>query len=260
MIQSAQNPKVQDMRALLRQTKRRKQAGAFVVEGVRLAQEAQQSGWPLRLALHTEALAEAEPGLLRQLRARGAQLELVSEAVMAAAAETQTPQGILLQVALQPPALPNALDFVLILDGVSDPGNLGTLLRSAAAAGCGAVLLGPGCADAYGPKALRSAMGAHFRLPVLAQAWPDIAAVLAHHQLPALLMAANEGPSLYSADLRQPLALIVGGEAHGVSRAARQLAQHSLQIPMPGGSESLNAAIAGSIVLFEAVRQRSQAA
>lgn len=259
MINSAQNPKVQETRALLRQTKRRKQAGAFVVEGVRLASEALLSGWPLRLALYTEALAAAEAGLLRQLRSKGASLELVSDAVMAAAADTQTPQGILLQLAWQPPALPAQLDFALVLDGLADPGNLGTLLRSAAAAGCGAVLLGPGCADAYGPKALRGGMGAHFRLPVLPQSWGEIGAVLAQHKLQAVLTAAGEGPAYYAADLRQPVALILGGEAHGASAGARNLAGQSLHIPMPGGSESLNVAIAGSIVLFEVVRQRRTA-
>ncbi|MCW5875385.1 MAG: RNA methyltransferase [Anaerolineales bacterium] len=257
MIRSAQNAKVQETRALLRQTKRRKGAGAFVVEGVRLAREALLSGWPLRLALHTEELAAAEPRLLRELAARGATVELVSEAVMKAAADTQTPQGILLQLALQPPALPANLDFVLVLDGVADPGNLGTLLRSAAAAGCGAVLLAPGCADAYGPKVLRGGMGAHFRLPVLSQSWEEIAAVLAAHKLQPLLAAAGEGPAYYEHDLRQPLALLLGGEAHGASAAARALAPQPLHIPMPGGAESLNVAAAGSILLFEIVRQRA---
>ena len=255
MITSARNPKVQRIRGLQRLAKRRAEAGAFVVEGVRLAEEALRSSWPLRLALYTAELADRHEGLVRALHARGV-AEQVSAAVMQAASDTQTPQGILLEVELRTLPLPKALTFVLILDGVADPGNLGTLLRSAAAADCDAVLLAPGCADPYSPKVVRSGMGAHFHQPLLTESWTEIGKLVRQHQLQVFLAEAWQGEPYDKQDLTRPLALILGGEARGAGDEAAKLAPKLLQVPMPGRVESLNVAAAGSILLFEVVRQK----
>jgi len=178
---------------------------------------------------------------------------------MEALAETETPQGILAVFALRSMPLPEHLDFVLILDNLRDPGNLGTLLRTARAAGVQAVLLTPGTVDPFSPKVLRSGMGAHFRLPVLIGAWDEIQAICRTHCNPPLkifLAEGQEGTACWDLNLRQPLALIIGSEAEGAGRQAHQLADVLVKIPMPGGSDSLNAAIAGSILVFEIVRQR----
>jgi TrmH family RNA methyltransferase len=156
-------------------------------------------------------------------------------------------------------------DLFLICDRISDPGNLGALLRSAAAAGAAAVWLAPGTADAFNPKVVRAGMGAHFRLPLELLEWDTISARLAGWQI--LLAdteeAIHDSPDAKRqtirydlADWTQPSAVIVSNEAEGPSPAARACATASVFIPMPGGSESLNAAIAGSVILFEAVRQR----
>jgi TrmH family RNA methyltransferase len=246
---------VQRIRGLQRLAKRRAEAGAFVVEGVRLAEEALRSSWPLRLALYTAELADRHEGLVRALHARGV-AEQVSAAVMQAASDTQTPQGILLEVELRTLPLPKALTFVLILDGVADPGNLGTLLRSAAAADCDAVLLAPGCADPYSPKVVRSGMGAHFHQPLLTESWTEIGKLVRQHQLQVFLAEAWQGETYDQQDLTRPLALILGGEARGAGDEAAKLAPKLLQVPMPGRVESLNVAAAGSILLFEVVRQK----
>jgi TrmH family RNA methyltransferase len=258
MITSARNPKVQHIRALQRLAKRRAEAGAFVVEGVLLAEEALRSGWPVRLALYTADLADRHQGLVRALQSRGV-AEQVSATVMAASSDTQTPQGILLEVELRKLHLPRALTFVLILDGVADPGNLGMLLRSAAAADCDAVLLAPGCVDPYSPKVVRSGMGAHFHQPVLNQSWKEIEKLLRQHDLQVFLAEAWQGEPYDKQDLTRPLALILGGEARGAGDEAAKLAPRLLQIPMPGSVESLNVAAAGSILLFEVVRQKRAA-
>ena len=257
MIKSVRNPKVQEMRALQRLPKRRREKGAFVVEGARLAEEALMSNWPVREALYTESASQANPELVRALVARG-NADLVSEAVMKAASDTKTPQGVLVEVEMKQMPIVSQPSLVLMLDGISDPGNLGTLLRSAAAADCDAVLLAPGCADAFSPKVLRSGMGAHFRQPIQTMGWPEISDFVKKYEFALYVAETWEGQSYSEVDLMQPFALIVGSEATGVSKEAKELNPQPIQIPMPGRMESLNAAIAGSILLFEAVRQRSK--
>jgi TrmH family RNA methyltransferase len=177
---------------------------------------------------------------------------------MGAASDTQNAQGILLLLPLKSLPLPPTLDLVLILDQVRDPGNLGTLLRGAAAAGVGAVFLPPEGVDPFSPKVLRGAMGAHFRLPIHSLSYAEIEAHCREHGLAVLVAAANQGQSHTSTDLTRPTALIIGGEADGPSQAVQKLAAGHIHIPMPGESESLNAAMAGTILLFEVVRQRGQ--
>jgi TrmH family RNA methyltransferase len=142
----------------------------------------------------------------------------------------------------------------LILDAVRDPGNLGTILRSGEAAGVGQVLLAPGTVDLYNPKVVRGAMGAHFRLPVFSHDWPDISKQTSGR---AVWLAHAAGDTTYDAvDWTQPSALIVGGEASGAGQEAAQIATGRVSIPMTGGAESLNAAMAATVILFEAARQR----
>lgn len=243
------------MRALQRQARLRHELGTFVVEGARLANEALMSGWTIRQALYTESLAQSSPELARALEARRV-AEVVSESVMEVASDTQSPQGVILEVELKTAALPQDLTFALILDGIADPGNLGTLLRSAAAADCDVVLCGPGCADPFSPKVVRSGMGAHFRQPILSQNWAAIAKLVAQHKLHCFLAEAWQGQPYDQEDYTAPLALILGGEARGSGDEAAKLQPTPVQIPMPGRIESLNVATAGSILLFEIVRQR----
>ncbi|HSQ17428.1 MAG TPA: RNA methyltransferase, partial [Anaerolineales bacterium] len=184
MITSAHNPKIQWLRKLQSQPKARRSEGVFVVEGVRLAEEALKAGWPAQLVLHAEDLSERGLAVVAGFAARGVPVETATESVFKAASDTETPQGLLVALTLQPQPLPPTPDFVLIPDGVRDPGNLGTLLRTAAAAGVQAVLLPPGTADAYAPKVLRAAMGAHFRLALQALDWPEIRQLVHHTNLP----------------------------------------------------------------------------
>jgi len=258
MITSRSNPKVKQVRALLGQAKARREQNAFAVEGVRLAEEALKAGWPPQLALYTPGLNERGMAVIVRAEGMGCPIETVSEGVMKSISDTQSPQGVLLVLPMRELPSPEKLDLVLIADEISDPGNLGTLLRSAAAVGAQGALLTPGTTDAYAPKVLRAGMGAQFRLPVHKLAWPEIEALCQSHELHVLLAAAGEGTVYTDVDLRKPLALIVGGEAAGAGEAARKLAKEAIHIPMPGGSESLNAAMAGAVLLFEALRQRSQ--
>jgi RNA methyltransferase, TrmH family len=254
MIISPQNPKVKLARSLMKDARDRRIEGAFIVEGVRLVEEAAASGWPFRFVLFSEALGERGKKLIDVLRARNITVESVADSILASVSATETTQGVLAVMNHHTPPLPASLNFVLILDSIRDPGNLGSLLRSAAAAGVQAVFVAPETTDAFSPKVVRAGMGAHFRLPILSLSWGEINTRTNGLQV---FLAEMEGNlTLWQVDFRQPLALIIGGEAEGATSPARELASEQVHIPMPGRSESLNAAAAGSILLFEVVRQR----
>jgi TrmH family RNA methyltransferase len=193
-------------------------------------------------------------------------VEEISASLMKSLSETESPQGIVavLELIQLPTLAPytsvgvtNSPNFVLIPDQIRNPGNLGTLLRTAAAAGVQAVLLPPETTDAFAPKVVRSGMGAHFRLPIYLMSWEEIQRFCESENL-RIYLADMEGQSCWETDLHQPVALIIGSEADGASESARKLANQKISIPMNGNVESLNAGVAGSVLMFEVVRQRSK--
>ena len=260
MITSVHNPKIQAIRKLQTQAKARRDQGRFIIEGVRLAEEALQAGWEAQLGLFTDQLDERGKVALDGFAAKGVPVDQVTEAVMKVASATETPQGILVVLALQPLLIPENPNFVLLLDGVRDPGNLGTILRTAAAAGVQVVLLTPGCVDAYSPKVVRAGMGAHFRLPIHQPGWDGIKQILKDpgKNLRVYLADSASGVPYTQVDFHSPVALILGGEARGAGPESVSLADERVHIPMQAGSESLNAAVAASILIFEIVRQRGK--
>lgn len=255
MITSARNEKIKWLHALQTQPRLRRDEGVFVIEGVRLAEEALAAGWPARLVIYAEDLGERGRAVVSGFAGLGALVEAASPQALRAAADTATPQGLIAAVAYRALSLPDALNFVLIPDRVRDPGNLGTMLRTAAAAGVQALFCPPETVDAYAPKVLRSAMGAHFRLPVQMLDWDEIAART--RRLRLIVADAEEGEPYDRVDFCAPTALVVGGEAEGAGAHARRLAAGYVRIPMPGKAESLNAAVAAGILLFEVVRRRA---
>jgi TrmH family RNA methyltransferase len=253
MITSSQNSKLKLVRALLGRPRERSEAGVFVVEGVRLVEEAVSSHWGFRFALYDDSLSGRGKSLIERMTSQGIEVEEVSESLMNPLSETGTPQGILAVLNESRLPIPESLSFILIPDQIRDPGNLGTLIRSAAAAGVDAVLLSPETTDSFAPKVLRAGMGAHFRLPIHEMTWDEIEQ---HTKGLQVFLADMDGQSCWETDLRQPLALIVGSEADGASVSARKLANQKISIPMMRKMESLNAGVAGSVLMFEVVRQR----
>lgn len=254
MITSNQNPKLKLVRALLGRPKERREANAFVVEGIRLIEEAVTAGWKFQFALYSDGLNERGQDLLKVLIAHRIDVEEVAGDLIQKLSDTETPQGILAVLEFTSLPIPTAPNFILIPDQVRDPGNLGTLIRSAAAAGVQALFLPDETTDAFAPKVVRSGMGAHFRLPIHVLTWDQIRENTKDMEV---YLADMDGKSFWETDLRKPLALIVGGEADGASEEARKLATQKISIPMAGNVESLNAGVAGSVVMFEVVRQRS---
>ena len=257
MITSAQNTKIKWVRSIQANSRLRKSEEVFVVEGVRLVEEALAGGWEARLVLYAADLSPRGRQVLEGFAAGDVPLEEVSPQVMRQSSDTDTPQGLLAVLAQRSLPLPESLDFVFIPDAVRDPGNLGTMLRTASAAGVHAVLLPPGSVDAFSPKVLRAGMGAHFRLPVLNLSWKQIEAAL--EPLTVYLAASGGGVPYWQSDFCSPLALIIGGEAEGAGPQAQRLAEKCVCIPMPGGGESLNAAAAGAVLMYDVVRQRGLA-
>ena len=253
MITSSHNPKLKLVRALMGRPKERQEANAFVVEGVRLIEEAVSAGCQFQFALYSDGLTERGKDLVNILTAHRIDVEEVSGDLLQKVSETETPQGILAVLEVTDLKIPDSLNFILIPDQLRDPGNLGTLLRTAAATGVQAVFLPPETTDAFAPKVVRAGMGAHFRLPIHSLTWDEIEAQTTGLQI---YLADMDGRSCWETDLHRPLAFIVGGEAEGASEEARRLAIQKICIPMAGSVESLNAGVAGSVLMFEVVRQR----
>jgi TrmH family RNA methyltransferase len=257
MITSPQNPKLKLVRALMGRAKERRAESAFVAEGVRLIEEAVNANWPFRFVLFDETLSERGKSQVEGLRSRGVECDEIPSSLMKSLSDTETSQGILAVLQFTNLPIPNAPTFLLVPDSIRDPGNLGTLIRSADAAGVDAVLIPPETTDPFAPKVVRAGMGAHFRLPIVSMGWEEIQRI-SESANQRVMVADMEGESCWEVDLRQPLALIVGGEAEGASASAKELASQRIKIPMAGKAESLNAAVAGSVLMFEVMRQRTE--
>lgn len=254
MITSTSNSHVKKTRALQSQRKARVAHASFVLEGERLMREIVLTQTPVDFVLHTEVHLQKRRGLLNTLAKLGGDILQVSDKVMEVCSLSETPPGIL-AVVPQPDwssVVPNS--SALIIDRLADPGNLGTILRTAFAAGVEAVFFTKGTVDPFNPKVVRGAMGAQLRLPILPLSMEGI-----HQLLPGLsiwIAGSKEGIPYYDIDWADPFALVIGSEAGGVDPSFLQLCKGRTCIPMQGEIDSLNAGVAAGIILFETVRQR----
>jgi TrmH family RNA methyltransferase len=253
-IRSKTNGKIQLIRSLQDQRKARERERLFVVEGSRLVEEAAAGGVRARLVLHDGRLSPRDRSAVNRLASAGAEVAEAAPEILAACSDTAAPPGLLAVLEFPQLAPPEKLERVVVADGITNPGNLGSLLRAAEAFGVQLVLLAPGSVDAFNPKVVRGAMGAHLRLPIRALAWKEIAAALAGFRV--YLAQAREGKSARETDWAPPVALILGGEASGPGDPARAIATGAVHIPMQGKAESLNAAVAGGILLYEMAHLR----
>jgi RNA methyltransferase, TrmH family len=255
MITSLSNEKIKLTRALARR-RTRHQERRFILEGVRLLDELVRSNVHPDFVLHTRAVIEnpEAAALLQAFNTRRVPCYPVADQVMEACADTVTPSGLLAVAPfphLPPPAHPT---WTLVVDNMRTPGNLGTLLRTAAAAGTAQVLLSPGTVDLYHPQVVRGGAGAHFRIPILQCSWQEIGERLKDTNV--WLATAHSNQPYTQVDWTQPLGLVIGSEAHGATPEALALSTGRVSIPMAHAVESLNAAMAAGILLFEIARQR----
>jgi TrmH family RNA methyltransferase len=254
-VASRDNAAFKAMARLVSSAAERRKRGLSVLDGAHLLGAFLDTGGkPEEVMVSRAGLDDPEVARL-VARSAPARVTLLADALYGALSTVESPTGIL--AAVPTPAArpaPATARLALLLEDIQDPGNVGTLLRSAAAAGADHVLLSAGCAFAWSPKVLRAAMGAHFVLNVVERA--DLAAWLAAYRGQSLALAGGGERSLYDVDLRKPVAILVGNEGAGLSAALRAAASVRARIPMAPGIESLNAAAAGTIALFEAARQR----
>lgn len=245
-ITSTQNPRIRALRDL-HQSKGRAASGCYLVEGAKLCAEALRDA-SVETLLVDEARAETYAALIAKAR----DVLLAPAHVIAAASDAKTPQGIVASVRLPRPLdLDEARSAVLILDGVQDPGNVGTMLRTAEAAGFSGALLSPTCADAFAPKVVRATMGSIFRLPLWRGALSEALSDLRRRRF-SLVCTALGGEPFYerAKTLRPPFGLVIGSEGQGVSGAVAAQCDVSVMLPMRGRAESLNAAVAAGILMY----------
>jgi TrmH family RNA methyltransferase len=252
-IQSRDNPRLKEAARLLASARERRKSARCVLEGVHLvAAFLDRGGEPDWLIVDDAALAR--PEVRRLVAAVDDERVLVAPSELFAQTTHVASPAHLLAVAATPhPGRAAGARFVLLLEEIQDPGNVGTILRSAAAAGVGAVHLSKGCAFAWSPKVLRAGQGAHFHLQIHENA--DLCALARTFDGAVYATVVSAGTAVFDADLRGPVAFAVGGEGAGLSRELIESSGAALTVPMPGGFESLNAAVATSICLFEKVRQ-----
>ncbi len=242
--------------AELKQKKYRERANSFVVEGLRAVEEAVKYADVRSIFAVPEKENTRMSQILADAEDKGIDLYAVTEAVMRKISDTEVPQGIL-AVCTKPQGIIVRSGDILVLDRVADPGNAGTLIRAAEAAGMAGVILLAGCADAYAPKTVRSTMGSLLRVPVITGMTEDDFIEWCRKSGYEIMVTCLDGAQdLYRTDFAERTAIVVGSEAYGASEALKQVAAKRVFIPMQGSAESLNAAMAGGIVMFEALRRR----
>lgn len=257
MITSAKNPKLQKIRRLILNKKDRTQRGEYVLEGVRILEEAVKAGVKPMSVLFSDDLSDRGKQLLNRWSDQKVPMEKVLADILKSVAGTEHTQGIIAEFSIPQLKLPLKWNLLLVLDQLRDPGNVGTLLRTAWAFRADGVILTNQSADLYNPKTLRAAMGAHFHIPTLTLDWNEIAS-LAERSGQLVLTDAEAQSACWNIDFHKPTVLAIGGEADGLQKAAYQFPHIKCLIPMDKNTESLNAASAGSILMYEIARQRTQ--
>lgn len=260
MITSTSNAKIKRIVQLRKKKKARDAEGVFLVEGIRMFREIPEK---LLQEIYISESCEEKEGkeIRRRASACGIRPELVSDGVFSHLTDTQTPQGILCVVRQLSYSLEEVADapcpHMLVLDRLQDPGNVGTILRTAEGAGVTGILLDGECADIYNPKTIRSTMGSIFRMPFYYI--QDLEEGIRYLKKRGICTYAAhlEGKRAYDEeDYRKPCAFLIGNEGNGLRPEIADLADTYIRIPMAGEVESLNAAIASAVLMFEAGRQR----
>jgi TrmH family RNA methyltransferase len=254
VLTSRDNPKVRRWTKLARDARLRRAERAALIEGPHLLEAFLRLGDPPRALLVDEARID-QPEVARLVAAADLAPVLVSQAVLASIADAETPPALLAEVPIREAKLdPRLWRHCVLLDSIQDAGNVGAILRSAAAFGLEDVVLGPGCADPWSPKVLRAAQGGHFALRIARS--NDLAKALAGFGGTVLATLPREGRALGECELEEPLAWLFGSEGQGLAPRLLEQATAQVRIPIAAGTESLNVAAAAAVCFYEAARQR----
>ena len=252
LIQSKDNPKLKQLRGLIEQSSLRKKQQQTVLEGAHLIESYLINHQPVCMFTTEEGFDHIENQ--HSIEMSTCPLFLLPDAIYKSLSTLgqSTPLMAIIDIPQHQQAIDPTID-TLLLDQVQDPGNVGTLLRSAAAVGIKQIITTKGTASLWSPRVLRAAMGAHFSLQVFEN--QNAIELLSEFKIPVLATSSHQPQSIYSLDLTQPCVWVLGNEGQGVHEDLLQQAQ-AVTIPQPGGQESLNVAVAGSVCMFEMMRQR----
>ena len=255
-IQSKDNPRVKSLIKLAGSSRERRRTGTTLLEGEHLVRAYQESGGVAETVLASET-ALARPEVRNFFENVPAKSRLIlSDTLLARVSQLVSSAGVAAVIRTPSPVpTPRSVSSCLLLENIQDPGNLGSILRTAVAAGISHVFLSKGSVFAWSPKVIRAGMGAHFFLSIFEGV--DVDEFAHSFRGSVVAMEPRARASLYELDLRGPVAWVFGNEGAGLSEGARRLAAHRVRIPMPGPAESLNVAAAVAICLFEQIRQRS---
>lgn len=260
VIRSGSNEKVKQLRKLVKSSKERMENGLYIVEGIRMFREIPES-----LLLETYISESAFEKYEAVISAALCDCHVLSDTVFQSVSDTKSPQGILAVVRMKAYTFEDICGctfdsdkcpFILVAERLQDPGNLGTIIRSAEAAGVTGIILSNDCADIYNPKTVRSTMGSLFRMPVYFSDNLKEDINILHKNNIKIYGAHLKGESMYKTDFTKPSAFLIGNEGNGLSENIAAEADELIYIPMKGGVESLNAAVSASVICYEVLRQR----
>ena len=259
MITSTANQKIKRILKLQKKAKARNEEGTFIVEGIRMMKEAPESR--IKELYISETFLQKYPDLPEHLKKKA---EMVSDPVFAHMSDTKTPQGILGVIRRMSWTMDDLLHgedgrapFLMVLDHLQDPGNLGTIFRTAEGAGVTGVILGSNCVDLYQPKVIRSTMGSIYRMrAVCVDDMKETVRLLKQHGIHTYAAHLDDSRFYDEEDYTKPTAFLIGNEGNGLPEEICAEAEHKIKIPMHGQVESLNAAMAAGILMYEVCRQR----
>ncbi|MDF2522545.1 MAG: methyltransferase, TrmH family, group 3 [Clostridiales bacterium] len=260
-ITSSQNPVIKEIKSL-KIRKNREEKQLFFIEGIRFVEEALKEGVAIETILFSDRLYETRGGedIISQIREGDYETYHLPDKLFQEISDTENPQGIIAVVKMKQYKLEEIIDegdFFLILDSLQDPGNMGTIIRTADAAGVTGIIISRGCVDIYNPKVLRSTMGSIFHIPFcFSESLPEAIRQLKEQGIKVFAAHLDGKLNYFDADMKCGTAIIIGNEANGISQETAEQSDSFVKIPMPGRSESLNASVAASLLMYEVVRQR----
>lgn len=259
IIRSTQNKTIKYISSL-QAKKKRDEEKKFIIEGERFV-DAIPDGWEIDCFAVSESFTESKADLVKKYECRG-QVFYVADNIFKNISDTVNPQGVLAVCSQKEYNLSRILQkekpFIIILEEIKDPGNMGTIIRTADAAGADAIVISNGCVDVYNPKVLRSTAGSIFNIPfVCGVCLDELLEACGNLNIKAIAAHLNGETLHYNTNLKQGIALIIGNEANGISDNIAVKAHMLVKLPMFGNAESLNASVAAGILIYEAVRQRN---
>lgn len=261
IITSSSNKLVKDMK-LLYKKKNRWELREFFIEGIRSVEQCMRSGGVIKHIFYSEELLNDEGmRLVEELKNMDLNTVHISDSLFKSISDTESPQGILAVVQMIEYDLRDVLNennFLVLLDRVQDPGNLGTIIRTADAFGANGIVVTDGCVDVYNPKTVRATMGSIFQIPVVHIG--DISEaieLLKNENIKIIASSLDTDTYSYDMDFKRDCALVIGNEGSGISREVLEQSDHLVKIKMTGKAESLNAGIASGVLMYEVLRQRT---